>query len=177
MSTETKNVFDVVLGSVTLLVALVGGAWAYFRFKKEGAHNPRIELDLDCAFLGPQHGNYVAAFSIYADNKGQVEHRFKEIRLRVRGIRRKQALVEWDERKPMLLFPDSIVSKANVVPPDYGYFFVRPSVRQRISYVTPISEEYAFILARLTFRYGKSEEIHTAERVFEVPEVRKATGG
>ena len=149
---------------------LAGGAWAYFRFKKEGVHSPRIELDLDCAFLGPQQGNYVAAFSIYAENKGQVEHRFKEIRLRVRGIRRNEVLVEWDERRPMLLFPDLIMSKANVVPPDYKYFFVRPSVRQRISYVTPISEEFSFILARLTFMYGSSNEIHTAERVFEVPE-------
>jgi len=48
------------------------------------------------------------------------------------------------------------------------YIFVRPGVRQRLSYVTSIPEEVAFIVARVTFMYRPTDEIHDAERTFEV---------
>jgi len=165
------DLIDVVFRLLTLLTVLVTGGWAYFRFRREGVHDPRIELDLDCVFLGPQSDAFVAAFSIYADNKGQLEHRFSEIRLRVRGVRRGEPLAEWKERKPLLLFPEEIFTKAEIVPPKYPDFFVRPGVRQRISYVTSIPAEYSFILARVTFRYEHTNDIHTAERAFKVPTV------
>jgi hypothetical protein len=132
-------------------------------------HRARIEFDVDCEFLGPQSGRFVAAFSIYADNKGQVEHRFDEIRLRVRGIRRDSPLLDWGARAPLLAFPEEIIARANVVPPEFGYFFARPGVRQRVSFVTSVPSDQAFLLARVTFRYKGSSDLHTAERAFEVP--------
>jgi hypothetical protein len=54
------------------------------------------------------------------------------------------------------------------VPADYGYFFVRPGVRQRLSFVTPVSSDFAFVLARVTVGYERTNEVHTAERAFEV---------
>jgi hypothetical protein len=168
MDDTTKNLVDAVLSLATLLTVLAAGAWAYFRFSREGAHKPRIEFDLECAFFGPQRGVFVMAFSIYADNKGQLEHRFDEIRLRVRAIRRNHLLEEWEVRRPLLLFPEVVIQRANVVPPEYGYFFVRPGVRQRISYVTSIPAEFSFILARITFRYQRTGDVHTAERAFEI---------
>ena len=168
MDETTKNLVDVLLSAATLLTVLATGAWAFFRFSREGVHKPRIEFDLECAFLGPQSDAFVAAFSIFAENKGQLEHRFDEIRLRVRGIRRNDRLKEWDERKPLLQFPELVLTTDKVVPPEYGYFFVRPGVRQRISYVASIPAEFSFVLARVTFRYGFTGDIHTAERVFQV---------
>jgi hypothetical protein len=77
-------------------------------------------------------------------------------------------LEEWEERKPLLQFPELVLETNQVVPLEYGYFFVRPGVRQRISYVASIPAEISFILARVTFRYRSTGDIHTAERAFEV---------
>jgi hypothetical protein len=151
VDTETKNAFDVVLSAATLLTVLVAGAWAYFRFSREGLHKPRIELDLECDFFGPQQGSYIAAFSVYVHNKGQLKYRFKDIRLRVLGIRRSESLTTWEKQKPLLFFPEQLFKDARVT--QKPYIFVRPGVRQRLSYVTSIPEELAFIVARVTFMY------------------------
>jgi hypothetical protein len=71
MSDETKNIVDAILALATLATAIAAGAWAYFRFSREGAHKERLELDLECSFLGPQNGVYVAAFSIYRTTKAR----------------------------------------------------------------------------------------------------------
>jgi hypothetical protein len=175
MDDETKNLFDVLFSGATFLTVLATGAWAYFRFRREGAHKPRIEMDLECVFLGPRDGKYVAAFSVHAHNKGQIEHRFTDIRLRVRGICADEALATWERHEPRLSFPHKLFTKAALMPPNYGYFFVPPGVEQHISYVTTIPADMSFILARVSFHYEHNADIHTAERVFEVrPQFRFA---
>jgi hypothetical protein len=159
VDTETKNTFDVILSAGTLVTVLVGGAWAYLRFKREGVHQPRIELDVGCAFFGPQQGKYVAAFSIYVHNKGHLEYRFDDIRLRVRGIRRGQELLPWQGHEPRVYLPELLFEDAKVI--DKEYIFVRPGVRQRLSYVTLVPEELRFIVARVTFMYAARKAIST----------------
>ena len=150
------------------LIVVVGAVWAYFRFFREGTHNPRVEFDVGCEFLGPQNGRYIAAFAIRAKNCGHIEQHFREIRIRVRGIENGVDLETWEQRPPLLEFPLEEFDTYNVVPSRSQYFFVRPGVEQNFSFVTSVPKSWKFVLARATFKYEKSDEIHTSEKAFLV---------
>ncbi len=168
MEEQTKNLLDVVFNGIQVLIILFSALWAYFRFRKEDPLYPRIELDINCKFFGPQRNSYLASFTVSANNKGNVEHKFSEIRLRVRGIKFNEPLTEFEEYSPMTKFPEKIMDGINIVPSKFGYFFVRPGVNQAFNYVTQVSKDIRFIIVRATFKYKASNELHTAERVFEV---------
>jgi hypothetical protein len=168
MDSGTKTIFDVVLGITQTAIVIGGTVWAYFRFFREGVHKPRIEFDVECSFLGPQQGRYVAAFMIHAINRGNVEHRFSEIRLRVRGIKSSAALNAWKDHEPLLEFPDQEFETVNIVPKELEYYFVRPGIDQRFSFVTSVPAGWRFIITRATFKYETTDELHTAEKAFEV---------
>jgi hypothetical protein len=168
MNDYTKNLADFIFDSMQFLVILTSALWAYFRFRRENPLHPRIEFDLDCNFLGPQANSYLSSFIITANNKGNVEHKFSEIRLRVLGIKKNQPFTEFEKYSPMVNFPEEIMKEINIVPPKFEYFFVRPNVNQSFSYITQIKADIRFIVVRATFKYQSTEEIHTTQKVFEV---------
>ena len=47
---------------------------------------------------------------------------FKDITLRIRGIKENQPLEEWKGREPRLYFPEELVKNVPVVPAKVGYF-------------------------------------------------------
>lgn len=165
---QTKDWWDVGFAAAQLVATLVTAAWVYSRFRREGPNQPRIEFRLACTFLGPQRGAYVAAFTVTAVNRGFVEHRFTGIRLKVLAIKAEDELREWQGHEPRLHFPTTLFRGAELVPKDFVYFFVRPGVEQEFSFTTPVGEGVRFIVARATFQYESSGDIHTVERVFEV---------
>ncbi len=79
-------------------LTLGAGVWVYFRFVRERSHARRVAFSLECAFFGPNDGTYVAEFIIRIKNQGLVVHRFKKLRLRVRGIAKGQALQAWHKQ-------------------------------------------------------------------------------
>jgi hypothetical protein len=157
-----------IIGSVQLLVVVTGAVWTYVRFFREGQHAPRIDFDIACKFFGPQNGFRVAAFTIYAHNKGNLEHKFSRISLRLLGICSDDTLTLREDLR--LSFPHSL-AKAEVIPEKFGYFFVRPTVNQQISFTTTIPADMRFVLARAAFKYEDSEDLHTTEKVFDVQQV------
>ena len=165
---STKRVWDVVLSVLQLVAVVVGALWAYFRFRREGPNHPRIEFAVDCKFFGPVHGDSIAAFEIHANNKGHVEHKFTEIRLKVLGIREGEKLADWVGHEPRLSFPVELIRGVNLVPEKFGYFFVRPGVKQTFTFTTKVPADFRFLVARATFRYEATADLHTAERVFDV---------
>ncbi|MDB5129926.1 hypothetical protein [Mucilaginibacter sp.] len=168
---NTKDTLDLILNGVQLLFVVIGGVWAYFRFRRENPLHPRIEFGLKCKFYGPIHSSYLATFTIIANNKGNVEHRFSEIRLKIRGIKGDEDLTVFEKYAPMVEFPEKIIDKVNIVPPQFGYFFVRPGVNQSFNYPTQISKEIRYIIVRATFKYQLTNDLHTTEEVFEVKEM------
>jgi hypothetical protein len=115
MDDNTKDLIGIILNSTQLLILLISAVWAFFRFQKEGPLHPRIEFDINCRFFGPQKNSYLASFIISANNKGNVEHRFSEIRLKVRGIKTDDLLEEFKEYPPMVNFPMGIMKGINIV--------------------------------------------------------------
>jgi hypothetical protein len=166
MTDATRNLLTVAIGATQLLLLVVGAVWAYYRFWREGSHRRRVEFSINCSFFGPQCDEYLAEFTLHADNKGLVVHRFPSIELRVRGIKASEGISFWENRRPRVEFPHKIV-QAEIVHEKYAYIFVEPGVKQVITYVTRIPAEYRFILARAEFRYDRRNP-HSAESVFEV---------
>lgn len=166
MTDTTKNLFDVIFSFLQLLGATAAAGWAYFRFFHEGTHRPRIEFDIQCTFYRPQGNARGAMFAAQIVNKGTVEHKFTRITLKLRGVRRGEPLMRMEDQK--WEFPESLL-KAELVPPKFGYFFVRPGISQSITFPTTLDSRIAFVLAHAAFIYEGSEDMHTVEKVFEVP--------
>lgn len=165
MSDGTKNLLEALFAGTQLIAIAVGAVWAYLRFYREGQHSPRMEFELNCEFSAAQQGVRVAAFSIYAHNKGNVEHRFSHITLRALGLTSEDApTLRADHR---LDYPH-LITKAEVIPSKFGYYFVRPGVNQRLSFTTTIPASMRFVLVRAAFQYQGSGDLHTAERAFDL---------
>lgn len=142
------------------------------RDQLERRHKQRTEFTVEANFYGPKHGFYLAEFLIYVHNKGNIRHRISEIVLRLRGLERSDTPTFWDEsersdvpenERKRLAFPDKI-AELNVLP---NPVFIEPDVKQPITFVTRIEEEYEYVLAKAEFSYeGTDLEPHTTERLF-----------
>ncbi len=174
MQDATKNLCEVVISGLQTAGVAIGALWAYFRFWREGIHRPRLEFDIQCQFLGVQAGTRVVSFVIVANNKGNIEHKFSRVSLRVRGITRSQNLSRRKDER--LNFPESLF-KAELIPEEFIYYFVRPGIAQPFTFTTTVPEDIRFILARAAFKYENSNDLHTSERVFEVPQATFTESG
>ena len=153
--------------AIKILLAL-GAAWfTYFRFFREGTHHQRIQFDLDWVDLGIFEKERVIEIGCIAENKGNVEQRFDDIRVKVRGIEH-GPLTQLKNHEPRLDFKSKL-REASLIPARWQYFFVRPKVKQRFPLVISIPKATRLILIRATFRYKNSDNIHSAERAFQMP--------
>lgn len=157
-----------ILAMFQAVILLISAIWAYFRFRKEKPLHPRIEFDIACRFYGPQKNEYLAVFSIIAENKGNVDHTFTEIFLRCRGLKEEHTLEELSDYPGRLNFPKKVFEIDNIIPEKYKYYFVRPGVRESFAFTTKIPETYSYLLVHAAFKYKDANELHTAEQVFEV---------
>ena len=119
MKEETRNLVTIIINSIGLVITVIGIIWAYFRFRRENPLYPRIEFNLDCKFFTPQHNSCLTAITISANNKGNIEHKFSEIRIRIRGIKNNEPLKEFKEYPPMVEFPVEVMKGVNIVPAKY----------------------------------------------------------
>ncbi|MEM7215420.1 MAG: hypothetical protein AAF423_07750 [Pseudomonadota bacterium] len=157
-------------GTVIQIVVVLGGiVWAYYRFRAEAPHRPRIEFDIDADFFGPQDDHFATQIVVNAHNKGLRVRKFKSIDLLVRGISKEAPLDEWQGHEPRLFLPDKIIDHAEMVFTDkYGSVFVEPGVQQDLTYFCRIPARYRFVSIRAEFRYDDTRT-HSAERLFETP--------
>lgn len=137
------------------------------RDELERRHTPHIEFYIDCHLFGPHHGKYAAEFILTANNRGITKHEFKNVTLRVRGIKRNEPLSFWVKRyEHRLEFPIAILQD-EARPKGWNYIFVEPGVTQRISFITIIDEDIQYITAQAHFEYEQYRP-HTTERMFEL---------
>lgn len=165
MSDDAKNLFEVVIALANLFGLFAAALWTYFRFFREGNHRPRIEFDLLCTFYESKEGQRGALFQVTASNRGNVEHKFVRISLKVRGINVDQRNTRREDGR--WEFPVSIL-KAELVPEEFGYFFVRPGITQSVTFPTTVPAECRQVWARAAFKYQRSKDLHTVEQVFNV---------
>jgi hypothetical protein len=152
---------------IKILLAVAAAVFAYYKFFREGSHRQRIEFDIDCRDLGVVSDDRIVEVGCTAENKGNVEQRFNDIRVTVRGLKTGATLKEIDGHAPRLAFPERM-QKASLISKKYGYFFVRPKVKQCFPLVIRVPASWTHIHVRSTFRYKGTEDIHSAERAFQL---------
>jgi hypothetical protein len=131
--------------------------------RKDQAH---IEFDIDCNGFTPVDDLRLLEVVLSAHNKGNTLQLFKEIKLRVRGIKHGESLAI-NEKINRADFSHSILDDTNIIPDSVNFFFVEPNVNQRFQFSTVLAQEYKYICIRAAFHYDKST-IHTTERIFEL---------
>lgn len=158
---------DIFFESLKVLLAIGAAIFTYFRFFREGTHKQRIEFDIDCSDLGEVGNERIIEIGCIAENKGNVEQRFDDIRVTLRGIQEGESLSEIKGHEPRLSFPTEIV-EASLIPDRWEYFFVRPKVKQRFPLVIRVPGKCNYVHVRSTFRYKGTNDIHSAERAFQL---------
>lgn len=135
--------------------------------QKKRIYTPHIEFGISVNFYGPETGEYIAEFLFIAFNKGNIQQKFNDIRIRVRGIDNGQGFQFWEGNEPRLNFPIKLVDQESILPDDYNFFFVEPGIEQVFTYITKIPIETKYLLVHAEFEYDKYTP-HSTERVFEV---------
>lgn len=101
---------------------------------KKGFIRLILEFEINANFYGPEAGAYIAEFLFVARNKGNVQQKFNDIRIRVRGIDDGQGFQFWEGNEPRLNFPRRLVKQKSILPDDYSFFFVEPGIEQVFTY-------------------------------------------
>jgi len=158
---------QIIIESIKIILAIAAAAFTYFKFFREGEHKQRIQFDIDCKELGVIGSERIIEIGSNAENKGNVEQRFDDVRVVVRGLEEGKPLRELEKHEPRLAFPMSL-AKASLIPKKWRYFFVRPRVIQRFPLVLKVPKTITHILVRSTFRYQGTGDIHSAEKAFNV---------
>jgi len=161
---------QIIFEFIKIALALIAAFFAYFRFFREGKHKQRIQFDIDCYNLGIVGKERIIEIGCIAENKGNVEQRFDDIRVVVRGLDKACDLNEMEGHAPRLSFPKEL-SKASLISPKWKYYFVRPHVTQRFPLVIKLPQSISHILIRSTFRYNNTDDVHLAERAFSLGEI------
>lgn len=159
--------FTSIAGLVTFLIALLGAIFTYYKFFREGSHHQRVEFDIELIDLGTNKNSRIIEIGIVAKNKGNIEQKFDDIRLKIRGMKNNQELSEIKNHEPRLSFPEK-KPNISIIPKKYQYFFVRPNVSQRFPVVLKIPSNWGQLHTRATFKYFRSDEIHSSERAFKL---------
>lgn len=160
MSTE-QIFFEV----IKIALAVTAAGFTYFQFFTEGKHKQRIQFDIDCQNLGIVGKERIVEIGCVAENKGNVEQVFDDIRVEIRGIDDNTTLSEIEGHEPRLAFHKEL-SQASLVSDNWDYYFVRPHVTQRFPLVVKLPSDISHVHIRSTFRYKGTKDIHSAERAF-----------
>ncbi len=153
------------LAKVFEIGGFVAAAW-WFLYTTQ--FKPRIQFDVGCEVRGLGSGLYLLEVLFMFENKGFVEHRLYDLSLSVHGIgggRDGRTSAEPGAR----ILSKRLFPKTTIVPREYGWYFVRPGVRQLITHQLVLQEPGPLIEITAGFTYHRrSAWPHTARRVFEV---------
>jgi len=160
MSDEVKNLIEIV-------IILITAIWAIIRFGIERPLDAGIEFDLDCTVVGIQDNKKLLQINLLVENKGNKEHKFKELILNIYGIANNEHIKNYKESD--LLDYGKKLQKHDFVTCKLGYYFVRPKVKQRFSYVTFVDQSISFVYLNASFFYNDTaNNFHNTERLFKI---------
>lgn len=189
---DIKNLAEVIF-NIASTAAILAAAWWFLvttKFKK------RIQFDLECNFLPLKNNDrkIVAELLFILENTGLIEHHLFDLSVSVHALKSETNLNSDDNNK-QLKFKERIFRRDILVPPEIGYYYIRPGVKQVITHIIDIPSSISVIRVTAGFSYKKYEENkeskqkeegrrtsprwfgvdrypHTARRVFKVPEFK-----
>jgi hypothetical protein len=150
----------------TVFALLAGAIW-FFRTSK---YQQRVQFDLECTAYNLIHNGAtrVGEIRLVLENKGFIEHRIFHLTLSIHSLDSETELqVKPDTQE--LKFTRRVLPQTQIVPPAYGYYFVRPGVRQVITHIVTIPASASVIRVTAGFAYDRGLKYpHTVRRVFSL---------
>jgi hypothetical protein len=157
-----KNVSAAIQSLVTSMALVVGGAWAYTKFRYRREKDPRAECDVELNFVGLQDGRVLVEVSAYVENKGSVRHPVQDFTITLRYLLDSDPVVDGSEQvKFQPNFPHAIKREL------WKETYIDPGLRYRNSYIAALPADATFVLVFGRFYYGN--EKFTVQRLFKVP--------
>jgi len=160
-----QTLSDIAAHVASILALMGAGAWFLYstQFKR------RIQFDLDCRFLspGPKCDWLLAEVNTIFENKGFVEHRLYDLTLSAHGL---AGSTPTTNKAGEVTFDRRILPRRSIGPKGYGFYFVRPGVRQVITHAILLPADVTLLRITAGFNYTRDGTYpHTARRVFAVP--------
>jgi len=153
------------LGRASEIAGLLAAGW-WFLYTTQ--FKPRIQFDLGCEIKRLGADTYLIEVLFMCENKGFVEHRIYDLSLSVQGTTA-DSIDKARTEHGSHIFSRQLFPKTTIVPQKYGWYFVRPGVRQLITHQLVLESPGPFIEVTAGFTYRKrSAWPHTARRVFAV---------
>ena len=163
---DIKTVVEILKGAVEGL-AIIGAGWWFLR---QSLVQKRVSFDVSCTFVFSESGKIIAEVAFEFENKGFVEHRLYDLSLAVHCLGKQVEPSAQSKHLFSDLFSRTLMPKQEIVPPKYGYYFVRPGVRQAIRHLVLLDDPGSVICVTGGFNYTPDGNFpHTARRVFQVP--------
>jgi hypothetical protein len=149
-----------------ILSILAAGWWFLYttQFK------PRLQFDVELHTLSlrSNSNSKIVELVFIFENKGFVEHRIWKLNVSVHALASETEL----KSKPNineLVFTERLLPQTQLVPANYGYYFVRPGVRQAIIHIIAIPSSVSVVRVTASFDYNQNDRYpHTVRRVFAV---------
>ncbi len=167
MDAEKIKLWIETISHLFSILAIGAAAWWFFRTTKS---KPRIQFDIDCKFLSltKNDNDLIAELQFIFENKGFIEHRLYNLTVSIHAVESEKHLKEKAGTREFL-FLKTLLPNVSIVPKKYGFYFVRPGVRQIITHIIRVPKAESIIRVTAGFDYNRSGKYpHTSRRVFEV---------
>lgn len=165
---EIEIIFKIVTSTATAIAVIVGGAWAYFRFRRQRENFPLIDFTADVKFHKKLGNWWIVELITHIENKGKVQHKLDYFMFDLYSLNRTDKIDTSDEIGGQVFFPNKLV-ESSFLPKKNKYFFIEPGSKNKYSYVTRVPVEAEVIILHSWFNYLDGEHSHTAEVTSKVP--------
>ena len=162
-----SDIVDTTANVASIAAVIAAGGWFIYTSK----FKQRLQFDLDCRFvpLAQNPRSLIAELQFIFENKGFVEHRLWNLTVSVHALDTESQLNVRSGNNE-IVFHTRILPEKQLVPQKYGYYFVRPGVRQVITHIVEIPADVSVIRVTSSFNYNRDKSYpHTARRIFPVP--------
>jgi hypothetical protein len=167
---DWHNIAGIVQSGLAAATFLLAGWWFLYTTQAK----PRLQFDVDLECLPLTEELILGHVMFVFENKGFVEHRFYKLEVSAHGHTPGE---EDEDGRPQ--FSKRLLPRREILPQRAGIYFVRPGVRQVITYMFPFSRDEKVIRITASFVYrgktkypltlGYSEPVpHTFRRYFKV---------
>jgi hypothetical protein len=158
---DWKDIAAAVQSLVTSIALIVGGAWAYGKFRYRRERDPRAEFDLDVTFAGTQDGRRLIEVNAYVENKGTVRHPIRDFSITIRHLLESDPIVDGSEAIRFQINVPHAVKRTL-----WKKTYIDPGLKYRNSYITSVPAEATFLLVFGRFYYNDDE--FRMQRLFKI---------
>lgn len=165
---KTETVFKIIESFATTIAIIVGGIWAYFRFRRQRENHALIDFSVDIVFHSKHKDWWIVEIIAYIENKGKVQHKIDLFEFELASLSSSDNIEITEEFGGQVHFPN-IITRRSFLPKKYRYFFVEPGLKNKYSFISRIPADTEVLILHSWFNYLDGKHSHSAEVTKKVP--------